>query len=233
MDEYQRQDLLALREASNYRRYLARLCFPHVVGKNVLEVGAGLGDFAEAVLEHHPKTLTLIEPGNECFTELENNPNLKGKVERLHAYSRDLVLQKRNFDTVIYNNVLEHIDDDVAEVRVARNLLSPGGTLLVLVPAHSWLYSEVDRKLGHFRRYTRKSLNLAFKAAGFEETARIRYINKIAVAGWLLNKWRGNTEQSLALIRLFDRKILPWSRALDPVFPHWFGSSLVATVKRT
>ena len=62
------------------------------------------------------------------------------------------------FDTILYIDVLEHIRDDWHELSVAAGHLAAGGCIIVLNPAWPHLYSPFDRKIGHYRRYTKKSL---------------------------------------------------------------------------
>jgi hypothetical protein len=182
-------------------------------------------------LQHGPASLTLAEPGEECYAELATI-DLPG-VETRRRFSHELAQDSPGrWDTVVYSNVLEHIEDDVAELHTAAALLKPGGRLLLIVPAHQALYAPIDRRLLHFRRYSRSSLvALAGRVGRFEVESCI-YINKLGVAGWLLNKGLRRDTQSDTLFALFDRWVLPVSRRLDKVAPRSFGLSLVAVLKR-
>jgi len=231
MDEYQRNDLHSLRAAPKYRAYLGETCAPWITGRSVIEIGAGLGDFGRQLLEYRPSSLTLVEPGPECFGELAQmgGPG----VRTLHEFSQDVAArEKASFDTALYSNVLEHIEDDVSEMRTALELLRPGGHLLVIVPAHQFLFSPIDEKLLHYRRYNRQSfLRLAGEVPGFE-VVECRYLNKLGVAGWLFNKWRGTAHQSKFLFAVFDKYFLPLTRVLDHVAPRSFGLSLFVVLRK-
>jgi SAM-dependent methyltransferase len=207
-------------------------CASYVTDRSVIEIGAGLGDFGSQLLEYEPADLTLVEPGVECYGELKQMA--RPGVRVLNEFSQDVAArEKAKFDTALYSNVLEHIEDDAAEMRTALDLLKPGGHLLVIVPAHPFLFSPIDEKLLHYRRYDRASfLRLVEKVPGFE-VVECRYINKLGVAGWLFNKWRGTTHQSQFLFSVFDKYFLPVSRALDHVAPRSFGLSLFVVLRKT
>jgi SAM-dependent methyltransferase len=231
MDEYQRIDLLSLRAAPKYRSYLGEMCASYVAARHVIEIGAGLGDFGLQLLRYEPSSLTLVEPGAECFNELKQLA--RPGIRVLNEFSRDVAArEKESFDTALYSNVLEHIEDDAAEMRTARDLLKSGGHLLVIVPAHPSLFSPIDERLRHYRRYDRASLLRLVETVSGYEVVECRYINKLGVAGWLFNKWRGTAHQSRLLFSVFDKYILPVSRALDHVAPKSFGLSLFVVLKK-
>jgi SAM-dependent methyltransferase len=99
-------------------------------------------------------------------------------------------------DSILSMNMLEHIRDDAAALAHLFRLLPNGGRLVLLVPAHDWLFSEMDRRLGHFRRYERDGLGHQLEQAGFRIVSR-RYLNWLGAIGWLVNG------------RLFRRKLIP------------------------
>ncbi|HEY7372027.1 MAG TPA: methyltransferase domain-containing protein [Polyangia bacterium] len=86
----------------------------------------------------------------------------------IHRLPDDLPALRGRFDIVTCLDVLEHLDDDVAGLRAIAGLLSPGGQVVVTVPAYDWLWSGEDVISAHRRRYTRARLLGAARAAGFE-----------------------------------------------------------------
>jgi hypothetical protein len=137
----------------------------------------------------------------------------------------DLADQER-FDTVIYADVLEHIQDDRAELARVTRHLAQNGTLIVLAPAHQWLYSPFDAAIGHFRRYKLASL-LALRPPELA-VARARYLDAAGLLTSLGNKLLlKQSAPTHAQIRLWDRVMVRVSRRLDPVVAFRLGKSVL------
>ena len=128
--------------------------------------------------------------------------------------------------------MLEHLRDDRAALRKARSELRMDGTLVIFVPAFGLLMSDLDRRLGHYRRYTTGSLRQLLEGGGFS-VAALRYYNLTGFLGWL---WRfrlhGRTEQSRGLVRFFDRVILPVQLRLERALRLPVGQSVYAVAKK-
>ena len=138
-----------------------------------------------------------------------------------------------SFDSVVYVNVLEHILDDVGELRTAHDLLVPGGTLAVFVPALPRLYGSMDFKSGHHRRYVRESLRGVVTDAGFE-LVDIRYLDVLGVAPYFA-MYRLLDVKSLGAVSSggYDKVIVPLSRAVQRLVPDPpFGKNLLAIARR-
>ena len=134
------------------------------------------------------------------------------------------------FDSVIYIDVLEHIAADQAELRLAGRHLAADGHLVVLSPAHPWLFSAFDHAIGHHRRYTAASLR-AIGPPGLE-LVRLRYLDSLGVLGGVVNRLLLRqelpTSQQLAV---WDRLTIPVSRAVDALIGYSFGRTLLAVWK--
>ena len=72
-----------------------------------------------------------------------------------------------SLDAVLSVDVLEHIDEHTVALDEASRVLTPGGVLVLAVPAHEWLRTSRDAYLGHLRRYARRDLKELVQAAGF------------------------------------------------------------------
>ena len=100
------------------------------------------------------------------------------------------------------------------------------GKVVILVPAMMALFGEMDRSFGHYRRYSRRSLAQAFRAAGFR-VLHSRYFNMVGALGWW---WRGRIAKADQLdsnsCRTFDR-LVPYLDVVERLFRPPFGQSLV------
>ena len=166
---YDAQTLEASEDFVKYYEWLLRRIGGEIRGRT-LEVGSGTGTMSDRI-EHLCSELVLVEPAaNLCailedrFTGHERVVVRQGTLESVVDGEPDLFDSK--FDTVVSFNVLEHIEDDVATLRSARNLLRPGGRLVLFVPSLPFLYGSVDAQVDHIRRYTRRSLRAAIASAG-------------------------------------------------------------------
>jgi hypothetical protein len=135
------------------------------------------------------------------------------------------------FDSIIYVDVLEHIEADAAELTGAARHLRPGGYIVVLSPAHQWLFSEFDSSLGHFRRYSSDSLRAV--APHELEVSTIEYLDSIGVLAsganrFLLRKGMPSSAQ----IKVWDRMIVPLSRVIDPLLGRRLGKSVLGAWKK-
>jgi SAM-dependent methyltransferase len=138
----------------------------------------------------------------------------------------------QRFDTIIYVDVLEHIANDREELNVAAGLLRPGGRIIVLSPAHQWLFTPFDAAIGHFRRYNRSMLR-SISPTGL----RLEYLIYLDSAGltasaanlFLLRK----SMPTKAQLRFLDHWIVPVSRGLDKLLLHSVGKSIIAVWRRT
>jgi SAM-dependent methyltransferase len=230
---YSGTELEAMGEAGNYCRWIIRQFAPFI-GREILEVGAGMGTFAAHLLsafptsEHH---LTLLEPAENFFPVLQERFETDSRVTvrqgTLDAHAVELTP-----DTAITVNVLEHVEDDSACLSLVHRILQPGGHLLLLVPALSWEYGSLDAAFGHFRRYDRRELEEKLRGAGFEIT-KLRFMNLPGVAAWYFSGkiLRQKTLRPRA-VRFYDRWVIrPWSRCEDIWNPP-LGQNLLAVARK-
>ena len=217
--------LEGLRDIRNYYEWIYSLGAPFL-GDRVLEVGAGVGTFTE-YLARHARTVVAVEPEQELFDELQAMTADVASVTCMNCTSRELGPEDhRQFDSAVLINVLEHIGDDVSELRHLSRLVRHGGFILLWVPSHAWLYSEFDAAIGHFRRYSHKELKAVVESSGLE-IVDSRYVNPLGAVGWFVTaKLLGSPPTKPRAAKAFDRYAIPWMRALNSRFAAPFGQSL-------
>jgi hypothetical protein len=134
------------------------------------------------------------------------------------------------YDTILYIDVLEHIENDVEELNKAVDLLSTSGTLVILSPSYQWLFSEFDEAIGHFRRYTKQTLTAIIPPE--LEPVCIRYLDSVGVIASLANRvLLHKSTPSTKQILFWDKAIIPCSRVLDPLIQYSFGKSILGVWK--
>jgi len=229
---YVGNELELFAEAVHWKRYFRSAIADRLVG-DVLEVGAGIGETARHLLDGRQRSWLCLEPDERLGTRLRAWAEA-GDVAPLPTVqigtTADLDPSSR-FDTILYIDVLEHIEDDRAEMARAAELLAPRGALIVLSPAFQQLFSDFDRSVGHFRRYTRASLAEVMPPS--VRQVRLRYLDSVGFLASLSN--RALLRQALPTrrqIALWDRVMIPASRVLDPLLARSFGRSVLAVYER-
>jgi len=196
------------------------------IGRRVLEIGSGIGNLSVFLADR--ERLVLTDTREEYLSRLRQRFAGHRNIAVAHLFlpNERSALGGERFDTVICLNVLEHVDDDGASLVAIRELLAPGGRLVLLVPALPALYGSIDRALGHHRRYKRAGLAALIRDTGFR-VAHIEYFNLAGIPGWWLagRILRRHTIPSGSL-RLYDA-LVPLFR-LERLLPWRIGQSLIA-----
>jgi SAM-dependent methyltransferase len=234
---YSGTELDAMSGAESYYRWIIRHFAPFT-GREILEVGAGVGTFASHLLAALPRAetvvqrLTLIEPASNLFPALQRRFRDNHQVTTLQGDLESCADSLRP-DTTILVNVLEHVKDDEGCLALLHRILQPGGHLLIFVPALPWLYGSLDAAFEHYRRYTRAELERKLRAAGFE-LRKSRFVNLPGVAAWWLSgKILRRKTLAPGAVRFYDRWVIrPWSRCEDVWAPP-LGQNLLAIARKT
>ncbi|MCG2787823.1 MAG: methyltransferase [Anaerolineae bacterium] len=209
--------------AQRWKAYYKSLIAPFF-GQRVLEVGAGLGATTAALCDGKQDEWICLEPDPNLLAQLHSRP-LPGCCRPQLGFASTLTPDPR-FDSILYIDVLEHIEDDRAELQRASYHLAPGGKLIVLSPAYPFLFSPFDASIGHYRRYTRATLS-SLTPPGCR-LILLRYLDSVGLLTSLAN--RLFLRQSLpthAQILFWDRRLVPLSRLLDPLVGFRFGRSII------
>jgi len=163
------------------------------------------------------QTIIAAEPNENLFVELESKTLDLRNVRAIQADSNQILIddkfQAQKFDTILYLNVLEHIEDDIAELGRARQMLTESGKVIIVVPAHMWLYSKIDKLTGHYRRYSRQSI---FRVASrhFRQIQIMNFDSVGLIPYWLVYKLGKSTQVSGANAKFYSWVILRLSHAL-------------------
>lgn len=216
--QYIGEELDLFHQAHRWRRYWSRQIAPFTTG-NVLEVGAGIGALT-ALLAPAARRWTALEPDQQLLARIppESCRRICGTLAALPAGAC--------YDAIVYADVLEHIETDQQELEAAYQRLQPGGNLIVLAPAHTWLSSPFDRAIGHYRRYNRRSLRL-IRPCG-SETVTTRYLDCLGMALSAANRLLLRASMpTAAQIHVWDRWVVPCSRRLDPLLGYRIGKSIL------
>lgn len=228
---YLGEELSLFSEATNFHRYYVDVFGSWITGK-VLEVGAGMGAI----------TLPLLERGVERITACEPDPELAGILASRVGHKVDVVVggvqevpsEMGLFDAIVYVDVIEHIEDDRAEIASAFKRLRNGGVLILAGPAHPWLYSPFDAAIGHYRRYNRQMVEALFESVPALAMLRFAYIDCVGTMLSLGNRWIGRqTIPSHWQVKFWDASILPVSQRLDRLLRYRIGKSFVAIARKS
>ena len=200
----------------------------------ILEIGSGIGNISKLVVEEG-HSITLSDYNEEYCKELKRKFDGTKKVKEViridlldPEFEKKYSLYKERFDSIFLLNVIEHIKDDDLAIKNCKYLLKLNGHLILLAPAYSWLYSSFDKQLGHFRRYSLKSLSDLLKKNNFSLLTS-SYFNCAGIGGWLLfGKILHQKMLSSSEMSAFN-KIVPIAKGIDKLFGKRLGLSAIVT----
>jgi 2-polyprenyl-3-methyl-5-hydroxy-6-metoxy-1,4-benzoquinol methylase len=224
--DYTVRDQERMKHATRYFEWQFRLAEAQL-GRRVLEIGCGLGNFTRHLLD---RELVLgVDVEQECITKrltaFADYPNLVSMCLDVQDQSF-LSLRKYEPDSIACLNVLEHVKDHVLALAHMHAVLAPGGKAVLIVPAFESLYGPIDERLGHFRRYSKASMTQAATEAGFR-VQTLRYMNGVGFFGWWVNAHiLKKTEQSESQIALFDSVVVPVMSKLEGMIEPFVGQSI-------
>lgn len=218
--------------ATNWKQYLRRQVAPYL-GRQVLEVGAGLGGTTRLLCGPGQRSWVCLEPDStlaRSLGEKRDRGELPAFCEVVVGTLADIPADS-TFDSLLYIDVLEHIEDDRGELERAAAHVSEGGHLVVLSPAHPWLFSPFDEAIGHFRRYTRTSL-AALTPRPLVPT-RCVYLDSVGLLASLGNRLLlRHSMPGARQIAFWDRVLVPGSRLVDPLVRYSLGKSVLCVWRR-
>ena len=225
MENNNKLDIAALESvsfANNYNNYIFELILEYVEGSNVLDFGAGYGQFTQFIQQKN-KNVVAIEVNEKAISKLDELqiPNYK---------SLDTLPKK--FETVVSLNVLEHIDDDLSVLKELVSHLENEGRIILYLPASMLVWSELDELVNHKRRYSRKLINNL--AIGAElKIDKIFFVDFIGWAVIAISRiLRVNLDFSKKRIIFYDRFIFKNFKFLDVFFNKIIGKNLLIILSK-
>jgi SAM-dependent methyltransferase len=211
--------------APRYRKWQIESVRPYC-GRRVLELGPGMGHFAAELDALGLDRLVLADTEEYALKHLRQRFAGRDNVEVVELTVPGPVDVGDPLDTIVAMNVIEHIDDEIGAMRDLATALVPGGRLVIWVPGYPALYGDFDRKVGHVRRHTPATLRTAVERAGLEVKV-CRPVNLLGGIGWWLAVRRGGVGYPKpALVWLFDRVGIPFTRALERFVRPPFGQTV-------
>lgn len=199
--------LLALEKAKNYNAFIVSWAARFVRDEDarIIDFGAGTGLLARLLEMRIKKRVQCLEPAENMKVHLPSDT-----LDSLDELSNE------STDFIYSSNVLEHIEDDASIVGEMARVLRPGGRVFLYLPAFLCLFSSLDRKVGHYRRYDKAMLRRLFPKEKWKILS-LRYADSLGFAGtlWFKAFGRHQTAYSLPPLVFYDRVIFPWSRGFD------------------
>ena len=211
--------------AYNFRKYQISLIKNYLSGK-LLEVGPGKGGLT-FFYSQFVKKPTLIEPEKKLYKLL------KKKFKKNNFVIKNCTISKiqKKFDTIIYFDVLEHIEDDLKEIKTASKKLKKNRYLIFSVPAYQSFYSSFDKSVGHYKRYNKKDFIKISKKTGLK-IDKLIYYDSIGFFLLVLNRIFSLKQTNLKNKLFFWNLLIPLSKIIDFFTFNKFGKSLLCVFKK-
>mgnify|MGYP006080681687 CR=1 FL=1 len=213
--------------ANFHINYCLKFIYKYLSG-DILEVGAGCGSFTKNYINKKINSITLTELDEKNILNLNTKFKNNKKVKVL---KEDIKNIDEKFDAIIYLHVLEHIKNDEAEIEEATSKLKKDGFLIIMVPAHQKIYSNLDKAVGHFRRYEIDFFKKDF--AGLKKE-NIRFLDSMGYFLYYLNKvfFKKEIYPSNFKIFIWDKLFTPITIIVDYIFRYKFGKCILVVYKK-
>ncbi|HUN83683.1 MAG TPA: class I SAM-dependent methyltransferase [Terracidiphilus sp.] len=229
---YAASELDLFAAVQNWKSYWSSRIRPFVTG-DVLEVGAGIGANTSFLDRNVHGRWVCLEPDPLLVAQLRVNlPQARTRRGyEVVCGSLQNVEPGQMFDSIVYIDVLEHIENDREELENAMKLLRVGGRIIVLSPAHQRLFTPFDAAIGHFRRYDRSMLrNISPPGLPVEQMWYLDCLGLLLSAANLM--FLRQSMPTKAQLAFWDRCAVPSSRVLDKLLLYSLGKSIVAIWKK-
>ena len=230
-DEKGHQTLEVIAKADKFNQWMFETIRPYCHG-NILEIGSGIGNISHFFIQNG-YSITLSDTDEYYLGQLKKTFNETNifSIDLVHEDFREKYARFfQTFDTVILLNVLEHIDNEKQAIENCRHLVKTGGSLVVLVPAYSFLFSKMDRELQHHRRYTSKKLFRLVSKKKFI-VKKVFYFNAIGIVAWTYGKILGLHSIPSKEMKLFNN-LVPLAKFIDKILFKKAGLSVIMVAQK-
>jgi SAM-dependent methyltransferase len=192
--------------------------------KVAVDFGAGIGTFSQSLRQKGVQILCVEQDAQMQKLLRENGFEVVSDIREL---------PKQQVDYIYSLNVLEHIEDDWLIIQEFFRILRPGGRIYIYVPAFNILYSSMDKKVGHLRRYRYSNLKSLLIEAGFT-IEYSRYVDSLGFFATLFFKVFGNKKGDLNIcaLKMYDKFLFPISCSLDGFLGRILGKNIAVTAIR-
>jgi SAM-dependent methyltransferase len=207
----------------NYNRFICSLFRREYGGGVILDFGAGIGTLADQMSDLGDIACVEVDP--------EHAEALRAKG--YEVLSSIEFLKDETVSFAFSSNVLEHLDDDLGALKAIHRKMRPGGRLALFVPAFESIWTALDDRVGHKRRYTRESLSDVVARSGFR-VEKAHYVDSIGFLLAFLFRFIGSKDGSLdtAHLVIFDRVMFPISRIMDVICRRFFGKNVYLVAQK-
>ncbi len=213
---------------ANFHIKYCLLSLKKFISGNIIEIGAGCGSFTRNYYNTKIKSIVLTEMDIKNINDLKIKFNNDANIKILNSSIENI---DQKFDTILYFHVLEHIRDDIREIKNAIRKLNTGGHIIMMVPAHQKIYSNLDQAVGHFRRYEKDF----FKNNLFGlELVNFKYLDAMGYLLYNLNRtfFKKETFPSKLKIFIWDKIFTPITVIIDFILNYRLGKCIIAIYRK-
>tara|TARA_B100001057_G_scaffold454288_1_gene499947 strand:- start:963 stop:1649 length:687 start_codon:yes stop_codon:yes gene_type:complete len=213
---------------ANFHIKYCLLSLKKFISGNIIEIGAGCGSFTRNYYNAKIKSIVLTEVDIKNINELKIKFSNDANIRILNSSIENI---KQKFDTILYFHVLEHIKDDIREIKNAVKKLNTGGHIIIMVPAHQKVYGNLDKAVGHFRRYEKDF----FKNNLFGlELVNFKYLDAMGYILYNLNRIFFKKEKFPSKLKIFiwDKIFTPITVIIDFILNYRLGKCIIAIYRK-
>ena len=211
--------------SNNFRNYQLNL-IKKFLKNNTAEVGPGRGGFVN-YYKKYCKFLNLIEPDKKLCRLLKQ----KYSNKKITIKNSTINKVQTKFDTIMYFDVLEHIQNDLKEVLSAKKRLKKNGYLIFSVPAFQIFFNNFDKSVGHYKRYNKEDFKIIASKANLK-IEKLIYYDSFGLLLIILSKIFNISNKNLGKNIKIWNFFIPFSKILDVLTLNKFGKSLLCVFKK-